>query len=267
MTTYTAPHPAAHTEPEHHMPPVRAFSNLVALQARRAWREPAGLLLGLGMPIFLLVAFGIVPAFKQPHFGDARFSTFGYYVPALICLSITMIALYCLPPPFVSDRDNHWLRRISTTPVPPAWLLGAQTAVSAVLAVLAVAVLTLGSVAFFGVAAPAQPAGFLLAVLLLITAMFAVGLLLIAVARTSSAAEGLAMALWLPLLFFSGFFVPLEVMPTAVRTISDYTPLGAASAAMRDAMLGTFPTTTSLLVLAAWTVVCGLAAVRFYRWE
>jgi ABC-2 type transport system permease protein len=252
---------------KHHRPPARAFGRLVSVQARLTWRDPLLPLLGLGLPIFLLVVSGIVPAFKGPAFGDARFTLSGYYMPLWICLSVSTIALFCLPTPFVADRENHWLRRISTTPAPPSWLLGAQIAVNVVLALLAVAVLTFGSVAFFGVRAPAQTVGYGLTALLLIAAMFALGVFVTAVARTAGVVLGLGQTTFQPLLFLGGVWVPREILPAGLRTIGDYTPIGAASTAMRDAMLGAFPAALDLLVLVAWAVVWGAAGVRFFRWE
>jgi ABC-2 type transport system permease protein len=240
---------------------------LIALQGRLTWRDPLLPILGLGLPVFLLCVSGIVPAFAGPAFGDTRFTLFGYYLPVWICLSISTIALFCLPTPFVTDRESGWLRRVSTTPVPPSWLLGAQLAVNLVLALLAVAVLTVGSMVFFGVRRPAQPAGFALAALLLIAVMFALGLFVTAVARTAGVVLGLGQALFQPLLFLGGVWVPREILPAGLRTIGGYTPIGAASTAMRDAMLGALPAATSLLVLAGWTVVFGGAAVRSFRWE
>jgi ABC-2 type transport system permease protein len=253
--------------PKRYRPPARAFGRLVAVQARLAWRDPLLPLLSLGLPVFLLVVSGIVPAFRGPAFGDVRFTLSGYYMPLWICLSVSTIALFCLPTPFVADRESHWLRRISTTPAPPSWLLGAQIVVNAGLALLAVAVLTVGSIAFFGVRAPVHPAGFLLVALLLIAAMFALGVLVTAVARTAGVVLGLGQALFQPLLFLGGVWVPREILPSTLRSVGDYTPIGMASNAMRDAMLGAFPAVPDLLVLAGWAVVCGLAAVRFFRWE
>jgi hypothetical protein len=43
--------------------------------------------------------------------------------------------------------------------------------------------------------------------------------------------------------------------------------IGAAVHALRDSMLGTFPSAQLLLVLAGWAVVFGVLAVRFFRWE
>jgi ABC-2 type transport system permease protein len=54
---------------------------------------------------------------------------------------------------------------------------------------------------------------------------------------------------------------------SALPDIGDWTPAGAAVHALQDSMLGTFPSTQLLLVLAGWEVVFGFLAVRFFRWE
>jgi ABC-2 type transport system permease protein len=56
-------------------------------------------------------------------------------------------------------------------------------------------------------------------------------------------------------------------MPTVLRDMSDLTPLGASVQAITSATQGAFPPATSLLVLAAYALVFGLLAVRFFRWE
>jgi ABC-2 type transport system permease protein len=236
-----------------------------------AWREPLMPLISLTVPIFFLAVVGL--AFNDSRdsgefTGDARFTIAAYMMPVFVGMAISLIALFCLPLPFVRDRESHWLRRVSTTPAPPSWLLGAQTVVNAVLALLAAAVLVFGGFVLLDVAAPASPGGYALAVLLLITALFALGLLVTAVAPTTGFAEGLGWGLYLPLLLLGGGIgLQRASMGSVLGAISDATPLMAAAQAMRDATLGSFPSASSLLVLAGWTVICGPLAVRFFRWE
>jgi ABC-2 type transport system permease protein len=75
------------------------------------------------------------------------------------------------------------------------------------------------------------------------------------------------MLLFFPLLFFAGVYVPLQVMPEGVQTVSGYTPTGAAVQALSDSWTGSVPATSDLVVLAAYAVGTGVLAVRLFRWD
>ena len=70
-----------------------------------------------------------------------------------------------------------------------------------------------------------------------------------------------------PLLFFSGLYYPVQLLPGVLQDISHYTPLGAAVQAMQASMNVGFPSVTPLLVLVAYALVFGFVAKRFFRWE
>ena len=69
------------------------------------------------------------------------------------------------------------------------------------------------------------------------------------------------------MMFFAGLWLPRELMPAVLLDISNYTPLGAAVEAMQDSMLGGTLPAAPLLVLAAYALVFGFLARRFFRWE
>jgi ABC-2 type transport system permease protein len=75
------------------------------------------------------------------------------------------------------------------------------------------------------------------------------------------------MLLYFPLLFFAGVYIPLEVMPEGVRTVSGYTPSGAAVQALSSSWAGNLPETSDLLVMAGYLLVAGSLAVWLFRWE
>ena len=84
---------------------------------------------------------------------------FDVYVPVLIVFGLAMLALLGLPIPLVSYRELGVLRRLSTTPVPPSWLLAAQGLVQLGIAVIMSVAVIVISVTAFGVPAPKSPAG------------------------------------------------------------------------------------------------------------
>ena len=67
-------------------------------------------------------------------------------------------------------------------------------------------------------------------------------------------------------MFLAGLWVPQAEMPHALRTISEWSPLGAGVHAVQQAIAGHWAA-TNLLALVAYTVVCAAAASRLFRWE
>lgn len=70
-----------------------------------------------------------------------------------------------------------------------------------------------------------------------------------------------------PLLFFAGMWTPKQNLAPLAQQIGNYTPLGAAVQAMDAAMQGNFPPARPVLVMAAYAVVFGVAAIKMFRWE
>jgi len=249
-------------------PPGRVLRKLIASEGKLAWREPVGLILGVGVPVMLLVIFGLSSGFQQRIVATNPITYRTAYVPILIGLVLVLIALISLPIPIVVQRERAFLRRLSTTPVAPLWLLAAQVAVNVVLALVAMVLIVAGSALFFGVNAPSQVPGFVLSALLATACLFAIGLVIAAVAPSERAAGAIGSALLFPLMFFAGLWQPSQtVTPSVMHDISNLTPLGAAVHAMLNSMQGTFPTIGSLAVMAAWAVIFGIAAVKLFRWE
>jgi ABC-2 type transport system permease protein len=248
-------------------PPRTALSRLIITEGKLAWREPVGLVLGVGIPVTLLVIFGLSSSFEKRIVATNPTTYRTAYVPILIALVLVLIALISLPIPIVVQRQRAFLRRLSTTPVAPLWLLAAQVAVNLALALLAIVLIVGGSALLFGVHAPSQIPGFALSALLATACLFAIGLLIAAVAPSERAAGAIGSALLFPLMFFAGLWQPRETMTPLMHHISNLTPLGAAVQAMLNSMQGTFPTIGSLLVMAAWAAIFGIAAVKLFRWE
>ena len=240
---------------------------MVRNEARLAWRQPAGMIVSIGISLGLLVVFGEVSVFKQSSANLGGLSAFDVYIPILIAFAIGVIALVYLPGPLVSYRELGILRRLSTTPVPAAWLLGAQLVVQACLMVISILLLPIVSIVFFGASTPKNLGGLILAIGLAIASLFTIGLAIAALAKTSSAARGIMAAAFYPLMFFAGLYYPVQLLPGVLQDISHITPLGAAVQAMQAAMNVGFPPAEPLLVLAAYTLVFGYLAKRFFRWE
>ncbi len=150
------------------------FGQIVLNEARLTWRRPQGLIGGLALPVLLLVVFSLIPAFRAPAADLGGLSRLSVYVPILIAFGLALLAFYNLPVPLVSYREFGILRRLSTTPVPPSWLLAAQGIVNLCIAATMVLIVVVAGTAL-GAPAPKNAAGLALAVLLSIAGLFLSG--------------------------------------------------------------------------------------------
>jgi ABC-2 type transport system permease protein len=244
-----------------------AFGQILLNELRLTRRRPVAAVVGLGLPVLLAVIYGKVPAFHvaQPSLGGL--TLFDAYEPVLVVFGLAALALWGLPSPLVSYRELGILRRLSTTPVPPSWLLAAQALVQLGVAVLGIVLILTLSVTAFGARAPASLGGVVAACALAIAGMFPLGLLIAAMSRTSGGASVIGRLLFFPLMFLAGLWLPRALMPVPLQDISNYSPLGAATQAIQDSMLKGFPPVAPLLVLAGYAIVLSYLARRWFRWE
>jgi len=244
-----------------------AFGKIVLNEARLARRSPMPVIGSIALPVILTVIFGEIPEKASTAAALGGLSLFAVYLPVIMALGLTMITLLGLPGPMVSYRELGVLRRLSTTPVPPSWLLAAQVVVQFGAALAGLLIVNLVGVLAFGEPDPKSIGGLALSCLLAIAGLFALGLLIAAVAPTAGSVNAISRLLLIPLMFFAGLWLPRPLMPSILLDVSNYSPLGAAVQAFQDSLQTGFPPARPLLVLVAYTVIFAVAARRFFRWE
>ncbi len=247
--------------------PRAAFGQVVLNEARLVRRQPVNMIGSIGLPVVLVIIFGELPSFHQALPAYGGLILFDAYVPIIMVLGLTMLTLLGLPGPLASYRELGILRRLSTTPVPPSWLLAAQVVVQLCIALAGLLIVNAVSVVAFGAPVPKSLGGLALSCLLAIGGLFALGLLIAALAPTASSVNAIGRLALIPLMFFAGLWLPRAIMPAVLQDISNYTPLGAAVEAIQDSVQTGFPPTAPLLVLAGYTLVFAYLARRFFRWE
>jgi ABC-2 type transport system permease protein len=95
--------------------------------------------------------------------------------------------------------------------------------------------------------------------------LFAIGLLVAAVAPSTRAATAMAIPMFFVAMFLGGVYLPLVFLPEILVRIGDFTPPGVQG--LQDAWMGTAPQLAPLLGMAALTIVLGALAIRLFRWE
>lgn len=240
---------------------------LTLMELKLFLREPLLAFFTIAFPAVLVGILGSIPAFRVPDSGLGGLRVIDLYVPIAVSFSLVMLGLAVAPGVLAGYRDRGILRRLATTPVGPASLLVAQLAMGVLTAAFAaLVVLGVGRLAF-GVPLPRQPFGYALAFLLAAAAVYAMGLVVAAIAPSARGAQIISTVFFWPALFFAGLWIPRAVMPDVLRQISDFSPLGAGVQALQDAAGGAWPHPLQLAVMAAYVVVFGVIAARTFRWQ
>ncbi|AIS02272.1 ABC transporter permease [Streptomyces glaucescens] len=236
-------------------------------EARLFLREPAALVWILAFPTVLLCILGSIPSFREPSDDLNGLRVVDLYVPIAVLLTVIMAGIQAMPPVLTGYRERGILRRMSTTPVRPGALIGAQIVLHGAAAALSASLaLTVGRIVF-DVALPRQFPGYLLAFALAALATLALGGTVSAVSRTTKITQAVGSVVFFPAMFTSGVWLPVAAMPDALRRIVGLTPLGAAAQALDTAAAGDWPSWTHLGVMALWTVLLTTAARRWFKWE
>lgn len=221
------------------------------------------LLLTVGIPLFLLVALNATNFISVPT--PRRID---FLAPGVIALCVMSTSLVSLSISTGFDRYYGVLRRLYTTPLSARRLIVAKIISVVVTELIQIAVL--GGVAL---ALGWQPRGGVIAVaigvgtLLLASAAFGgVGLFLAGRLRAEinlAASNGL----YLVLLLVSGFVVPADTFPRALRTVIEFLPSGALAHVARHLTMGQGLSLSPVIVLLIWAGLAPVLAARTFRFD
>ncbi len=192
-----------------------------------------------------------------------------FLVPGILGMALMQLGLFGAVP-LVAQREKLILKRLGATPL-PRWTLVGSNVVLRLLIGIGQAVLIMGiGVAAFGVTVLGSL--WLMAGIVVLGALtfISIGYGIASFARTEEAANGIVQVIQFPMMFLSGVFFPLEIMPSVLRPVAAVLPLTYLGDALRQVMVGGSayaPLPLDLGILAAWFVVCLGISARFFRWE
>jgi ABC-2 type transport system permease protein len=146
-------------------------------------------------------------------------------------------------------------------------LVAAHLVVQFIVVTIAAATAILFGMLVFGLAFPANLAWFLVSFVLGAGCLLGVGVLIGAVVPTASSGQALGLLAYFPLLFFGGVYVPLEVMSDGLRTVSGYTPSGAAVQALSASWAGDVPEASSLIAMTLFLLISASLSTWLFRWD
>jgi ABC-2 type transport system permease protein len=192
-----------------------------------------------------------------------------YLVPGILAMSLMQLGLFAVAP-LVVDRENRVLKRLGATPLKRSTMIFSTVVFNLIVAMMQAALIIIIARLVFHVPMMGNWL-FLIGFIVLGTLTFlAMGYMLSAFAKNQQTLMPLIMAIQFPMMFLSGIFFPLEMMPGFMRPIMDAMPLTYLADSIRQIMVESSAMHAHLInfgVLGGWFVVCLILAVRFFRWE
>ncbi len=193
-----------------------------------------------------------------------------FVIPGLLGMNLMGSGIWGIGFGIVDARKKRLLKRLIATPMPRAQYL--LSFILSRLTMLIIEVATLLGFGLFVFDVPMRGSFTQLFVICLLAslAFSALGLLIASRVRTMEGASGLMNLVMLPMWVFSGVFFAWTRYPTSIQPFIRALPLTAANDALRATMLqgaGWGGVAGQIGILAAWLVLCFVAALRLFRWK
>src|SRR4051794_8935135 len=196
-------------------------------------------------------------------------SAVSYFVPSILAMALMQLGIFASIP-LVQQREKLILKRLQATPLPRWTLVVSNIAVRLVIAAVQTALIVAIGIALLGVQLTGDWPEIILVVALGAVTFVSIGYVIASFAKTEEAANGMTSIVQFPLMFLSGIFFPLEIMPSWLRSIATFMPLTYLGDALRQVMVGGVPFVplgVDVAILGGWLIACFAISARFFRWQ
>jgi ABC-2 type transport system permease protein len=216
---------------------VRALREITWVELKLFGREPLTVLFVLVLPLIVLYILNGVFGNQPDPSVYAGLGAVNFYTPAYVALVVATVGVLSVPVHLAGYREQGVLRRFRASALRPVTLLTAHVVIAVVIGTAGAILLTALSVTGYDGALPHDWLGVAAGFLLITVAFAALGAFIGVVMPTARAAQGLGVLLFFVFLMLGGAGPPVEVLPDAMSTVSDFIPLTYAGAVLRGPWL------------------------------
>ena len=237
------------------------MSSYLRLEILRVLRNQRYVMLSLALPVAFYLLFTSL-------FGGQRAE--GLRQPVELMVSMAAYgaigaALFGTGPRLAVERTSGWLRQLKASPLPGWQVVAAKTLAAILLGLPAVVLVGIAGVLAHGVRMAAWQWVAFVALTTIGTAPLALLGLTIGYLADSDSASSFTLAAWFILAAIGGLWMPLALLPKALRTVGRLLPTNRIADLGWRIAAGHGPALGSGLILVAWTAALAVAAAWSYR--
>ncbi|WP_265445244.1 ABC transporter permease [Acetivibrio straminisolvens] len=195
-------------------------------------------------------------------------SQINYFLPGILALALMQLGLFGSLR-MVSLRERKILKSLGATPLPRSMFIASEVVVRMIMSVIQTVLIVSVGYAVFGIKIVGNWTVILGLVLLGAATFVSMGYMFASFVKTSDSGQGLIQVVQFVMMFMSGIFIPIEIMPDFMLPVVKVIPLTYLADVLRQTMTGVAPmfsVATNVVVLAGWLFVSLVLSTRF-KWE
>ena len=244
---------------------LRGLLRLTWIEIKVFLREPLGALGTVVMPVVLFVLFGRLGEAISRGRRVETSNFFGINVPVFVAILIAMNAVLSLIAIISIYREGGILKRLRATPLRPWTILTAHVIVKLLLTAVTLVLMILAGRRYYPMEADVPVVAFGIALIISTWSILSIGFLIASVVPTARFAQPIGAIILYPMLAVSGLFIPLHLLPSAVR----YLPLTNAVSLLSGIWNGEpwSAHTGEVVSLIIVFIVCTALSAKVFRWE
>ena len=231
-------------------------------------RNPAATFFTVILPLIFLVLFTSIFGNGTLDNGAAVSTV---YVPGILTLAIVSATAVNVAITMTTRRERGVLKRVRGTPIPPPVFILSQSLAGTVIAfVMTIIIAGIGRI-LYGVSLQFETFPSLIISLIVGAMSFAaMGLAMTTIISSEDAAPAVTNAVFLPLYFISGVFVPNEQVPAWVGDVGNLFPVSHLNQALQESFDpfadgAVFPWNHWLVILG-WGIFGAVVTLNRFRW-
>ncbi|MFA6027750.1 MAG: ABC transporter permease [Patescibacteria group bacterium] len=165
-------------------------------------------------------------------------------------------------------REDQILKRITTTPLPSWKFIVAEVVSRLCVNMFQISIILL--IAVYGFGAHIYGNIFIIYCLAILGAILfqLIGFVIASLSRTTDAAQGMATAITIPMMFLAGVFFPIDQLPKWLSMFVDYLPLAPLLRMIRAVTLDAaspFDNPRNIIIVVSWIFVCLVISTWKFR--
>ena len=207
---------------------------------------------------------------KTQPLQTADLSRFDYVFAGLIGFSILSLGIFSMSEGFIQDKKSKALRRLKLAPI-KAWQLITATIFNRVIVgLIAISLMFIAGILIFDFNMRGDYFSFLIFSIISLICLLGFGTAIAGWAKDSNQAAPLANLISFPMMFLSGVFFPVFLMPEWLQQITAFIPLTAVVDGLRLILTEgytLFSLGPQMLIILIWSIILYTIAARTFNWE